>query len=142
VSRFLVRLTSARGLRHIEVVAARRTHVGLAAQSKIRRGERITHVTNLGAVEQRAASRRRRTPRSRAVTEKRLRDVTPYVYPSKRQVLRQNPPAGPWAVELRDKKGRRFVWRSGLTYNQARAARKAARAAHYRDPQVARKGVS
>ena len=62
-----------------------------------------------------------------------------YAYPTARSYLRQTPAAGPWAVLLRDKRGRQWTWRSGLTFNQAQHAAKVAKRANYRDPTVARK---
>lgn len=55
-----------------------------------------------------------------------------YSYPPQRSYLHLG--AGPWQVLIRDKTGRQFVWRSGLSYNQARQAVRNARAANYRDP--------
>lgn len=57
-----------------------------------------------------------------------------YSYPPPRSYLFLG--AGPWEVLLRDKKGRRFTWRAGLSYNQARRARRNARRANYRDPAI------
>ena len=62
-----------------------------------------------------------------------------YEYPSRKSYVFLG--AGPWRVELRDRKGRRFVWKAGLTYNQAQQAAKRARAAHYRDPRIAKRGA-
>ena len=76
--------------------------------------------------------------RGGSISVTRLRQVGRYSYPPKHNFLHLG--AGPWVVTLRDKRGRQFNWRTGLSYNQARAARKYAKRAHYRDPVIARKG--
>ena len=59
-----------------------------------------------------------------------------YVYPGRRSYVFVG--SGDWHVYLRDKRGRRFKWRSSMAYNQARASVVAARNAGYRDPQMER----
>jgi len=143
-ARYIVRLEGRRMSRWVEAHAnnegAARMQV---AQRSRRRGEKIVEVRRVSASKspENAGARERRIRTSRVET-KRLRDAAGrgYSYPPRSSY--QFLGAGPWRVLLRDKKGRSFAWRSGLTYNQARAARKAARAANYRDPRVARQGVS
>ena len=76
--------------------------------------------------------------RAAPVTER--RSLVPkrrkYVYPSRRSYVFVG--SGDWHVYIRDSRGRRFKWRAFLSYNQARAARVAARNAGYRDPQIER----
>jgi hypothetical protein len=62
-----------------------------------------------------------------------------YTYPPRRSYLFVG--AGPWEVRLRDKQGKRFTWRGGLSWNQAQQAMRNARRANYRDPIKVRKGV-
>lgn len=45
---------------------------------------------------------------------------------------------GPWQVTVRDKKGRKVVWRDGLTWNLAQRVCKNARLANYRRPAIER----
>lgn len=46
--------------------------------------------------------------------------------------------AGPWEVTVRDKRGRKVVWRDGVSWNFAQRLAKNARRANYRRPEVRR----